>query len=132
MSHPEQPSGGGSTGAIAEPSTMNGTSGGSLAEFAAQHGLTKSAARPPLKKYLSDTWDRRNFIWAFASAKNISLYTDSRLGQVWQVLTPPLNARACYLLFRVPLHPRPLRAGVRVPSLSCTPGVLLGLAPPPF
>jgi teichoic acid transport system permease protein len=92
---------------------MNGTSGESLAEFAAQHGLTKSAARPPLKKYLSDTWERRNFIWAFASAKNISLYTDSRLGQVWQVLTPLLNAGVYYLIFGVLLHASRLGASVK-------------------
>lgn len=44
-------------------------------------------------------WARRNFIWAFASAKNISMYTDSRLGQVWQLLTPLLNAAVYYLIF---------------------------------
>src|SRR5258708_37489749 len=103
MSHPEQPSGGGSTGAIAEPSTMNGTSGGSLAEVAAQHGLTKSAARPPLKKYLSDTWDRRNFICAFASAKHISLYTDSRLGQVCQGPVRVRQPRGLYHDYSAPL-----------------------------
>jgi teichoic acid transport system permease protein len=81
---------------------MNNSS--SLSEFAAQHGLTKSAARPPLGKYSKSVWQRRNFIWAFASAKNISMYTESRLGQVWQILTPLLNAGVYYLIFGLLLN----------------------------
>lgn len=49
-------------------------------------------------------WARRNFIWAFASAKNISMYSQSRLGQVWQVLTPLLNAAVFYLIFGLLLN----------------------------
>ena len=70
-----------------------------LADYAARHGLRQSAARPPLPKYLKEVWDRRNFIWAFASAKNVSKHSDSRLGQIWQVLTPLLNAAVYYLIF---------------------------------
>ncbi|WP_254715026.1 ABC transporter permease [Actinomadura sp. NAK00032] len=72
---------------------------GSLADYAARYGLRQSAARPPLRKYIQDVWARRHFIWAFASAKNISMYSDSRLGQVWQLLTPLLNAAVYYLIF---------------------------------
>ncbi|WP_245623103.1 ABC transporter permease [Spirillospora albida] len=75
-----------------------------LADYAARHGLKQSAARPPLRKYIQDVWARRNFIWAFASAKNISMYTDSRLGQVWQLLTPILNVAVYYLIFGVLLN----------------------------
>ncbi|MFI0483964.1 ABC transporter permease [Actinomadura sp. 9N215] len=75
-----------------------------LADYAARHGLRQSAARPPLRKYLQSVWARRNFIWAFASAKNISMYTDSRLGQVWQLLTPLLNAAVYYLIFGLLLN----------------------------
>lgn len=94
MSHPERPSGGGRTAIVTKPE-----SGMSLAEFATAHGLKQSAARPPLGAYLRSVWQRRNFVWSFASAKNISLYTDSKLGQVWQVLTPLLNAAVYYLIF---------------------------------
>jgi teichoic acid transport system permease protein len=76
---------------------MNGNP--SLAEFAARNGLKQSAARPPIGTYIRQVWQRRHFIWAFASAKNISMYTESRLGQVWQVLTPLLNAAVYYLIF---------------------------------
>ncbi|MER7543108.1 ABC transporter permease [Actinomadura sp.] len=97
MSHPERlgSPGGESVDTIAEPFHVNET----LADYAARHGLRQSAARPPLRKYIQDVWARRNFIWAFASAKNISMYTDSRLGQVWQLLTPLLNAAVYYLIF---------------------------------
>lgn len=97
MSHPERlgTPGGESVGTIAEPPHVNET----LSDYAARHGLRQSAARPPLRKYLQSVWARRNFIWAFASAKNISMYTDSRLGQVWQLLTPLLNAAVYYLIF---------------------------------
>jgi teichoic acid transport system permease protein len=110
MSHPERPSGGGSVDIVAEP-PVNSSS--NLSEFAAQHGLTKSAARPALHHYLSSVWQRRNFIWAFASAKNISMYTESRLGQVWQVLTPLLNAGVYYLIFGLLLNASRLGASVK-------------------
>jgi teichoic acid transport system permease protein len=76
----------------------------SLAEFAAAQGLKQSAARPPMGSYINQLWQRRHFIWAFASAKNIAMYTESRLGQVWQVLTPLLNATVYYLIFGLLLN----------------------------
>ncbi|MFB4319006.1 ABC transporter permease [Actinomadura sp. 21ATH] len=103
MSHPERlsTSGGEPVGAIAEHPHMNGRSSESLAEFAARHGLTQSAARPSPRKYVRSLWQRRTFIWNFASAKTASTYTSSRLGQLWQVLTPLLNAAVYYLIFGV-------------------------------
>jgi teichoic acid transport system permease protein len=103
MSHPERlsASGGEPVGTIAEPPHMNGRSSESLAEFAARHGLTQSAARPSPRRYVQELWQRRTFIWAFASAKTTATYTSSRLGQLWQVLTPLLNAGVYYLIFGV-------------------------------
>nr|WP_119727159.1 ABC transporter permease [Thermomonospora amylolytica] len=103
MSHPERvgPTGGESVDTIAEPPALAGKSAESLAEFAARHGLTQSAARPPLRSYVRQLWQRRTFIWNFASAKSMSMYTSSRLGQVWQVLTPLLNAGVYFLIFGV-------------------------------
>lgn len=120
MSHPERlgASGGGTAGATVEPSYMNGNP--SLAEFATTQGLTQSAARPPLGSYVRQLWQRRHFIWAFASAKNISMYTESRLGQVWQVLTPLLNAAVYYLIFGVLLGTsRGLPHNTFIPFLVC-------------
>lgn len=83
---------------------MSGQTQGSLAEFAAHHGLKQSAARPPLRKYISNVWQRRQFIWQFATSKSVSMYTSSRLGQLWQVLTPILNAAVFYLIFGLLLN----------------------------
>jgi teichoic acid transport system permease protein len=67
--------------------------------LAARYGLTRSTARPSLREYVGLLWQRRHFIVAFATARNIAVYTSSRLGQLWQVLTPLLNAGVYFLLF---------------------------------
>ena len=72
-----------------------------LAELAAQHKLRPSAQRPALMAYMGKLWQRRHFIMAYATARNVSMYTDARLGQVWQVLTPLLNVAVYYLIFGV-------------------------------
>ncbi|WP_019629045.1 ABC transporter permease [Actinomadura atramentaria] len=84
---------------INDPARWNGTGGASLAEFAAQHGLRQSAARPSLPAYVKALWQRRTFVWNLASAKTAATYSGSHLGQVWQVLTPLLNAGVYYLIF---------------------------------
>ncbi|HEY2576006.1 MAG TPA: ABC transporter permease [Streptosporangiaceae bacterium] len=77
---------------------------GSLTELAKRHGLKPSAARPPLLEYIKRLWQRRFFITGFATARNVAMYTDARLGQVWQVLTPLLNAAVYYLIFGLILN----------------------------
>jgi hypothetical protein len=72
-----------------------------LAEMAAQYGLRPSSARPRLVPYLVKVWQRRHFILAYATARNVSMYTEARLGQLWQVLTPLLNSAVYYLIFGV-------------------------------
>ena len=59
-----------------------------LAELAAEYGLRPSSVRPGLVSYLKMVWQRRHFIVACATARNVSMYTEARLGQLWQVLTP--------------------------------------------
>jgi hypothetical protein len=58
--------------------------------MAAEYGLRPSSARPSLASYLRIVWQRRHFIVAYATARNVSMYTEARLGQLWQVLTPLL------------------------------------------
>jgi teichoic acid transport system permease protein len=70
-----------------------------LGQLAAQYGLKLSGARPTLRRYLAMLWQRRHFIVGYATARNISMYTDAKLGQIWQVLTPLLNAGVYYLIF---------------------------------
>src|SRR6266702_5352074 len=75
--------------------------GESLAEMAAQYGLRPSSARPRLVSYLVKVWQRRHFILAYATARNVSMYTEARLGQLWQVRTPLLNSAVYYLIFGI-------------------------------
>jgi teichoic acid transport system permease protein len=70
-----------------------------LSQLAAQHNLRLAGARPSLPKYVRALWQRRHFITGYATARNVSMYTDAKLGQIWQVLTPLLNAGVYYLIF---------------------------------
>ncbi|HEY3649849.1 MAG TPA: ABC transporter permease, partial [Streptosporangiaceae bacterium] len=72
-----------------------------LADLAARYGLRPSAARPGVLVYARQLWDRRHFIVGFATARNVAMYTEARLGQLWQVLTPLLNAAVYYLIFGI-------------------------------
>ncbi|MFE1802771.1 ABC transporter permease [Streptomyces sp. NPDC059517] len=71
------------------------------AALAARHGLTVSGARPTLSAYVRQLWARRHFITAFATAKLTAQYSQAKLGQVWQVATPLLNAAVYYFIFGV-------------------------------
>ncbi|MER5295488.1 ABC transporter permease [Streptomyces pharetrae] len=75
-----------------------------LAALAARHGLTVSGARPSLPQYVRQLWARRHFIAAFSTAKLTAQYSQAKLGQVWQVMTPLLNAAVYYLIFGVLLQ----------------------------
>jgi teichoic acid transport system permease protein len=70
-----------------------------LADLAARYRLRPSAARPGILAYAGQLWARRHFIMGFATARNVAMYTEARLGQLWQVLTPLLNAAVYYLIF---------------------------------
>ncbi|MEV6765393.1 ABC transporter permease [Streptomyces sp. NPDC051105] len=72
-----------------------------LAALAARHGLSVSGARPSLPAYVRQLWARRHFITAFATAKLTAQYAQAKLGQVWQVMTPLLNATVYYFIFGV-------------------------------
>ncbi|MGW0857618.1 ABC transporter permease [Streptomyces sp. NPDC002690] len=78
------------------PSADEGLSPAQLAE---KYGLTVSGARPGLVAYVRQLWGRRHFIMAFSRAKLTAQYSQAKLGQVWQVATPLLNALVYYLIF---------------------------------
>ena len=73
----------------------------SLAELAARYGLKPSAQRPTLGTYLRELAHRWSFIMGFATARNIAMYTEAKLGQLWQILAPILNAGVYFLIFGV-------------------------------
>ncbi|MEU6169216.1 ABC transporter permease [Streptomyces tanashiensis] len=72
-----------------------------LGALARRHGLSVSGARPSLPAYVRQLWSRRDFITAFATARLTAQFSQARLGQVWQVMTPLLNAAVYYLIFGV-------------------------------
>ncbi|KAB8195392.1 ABC transporter permease [Nonomuraea phyllanthi] len=72
---------------------------GSLAELARKYGLRPAIARPRPGVYLRQLWERRHFILTYATSRNVSRYSGSALGQLWQVVTPLLNAAIYYVMF---------------------------------
>ena len=87
-----------------EPAEGAGLPDKPLGEFAVDHGLALSSARPPALNYLRQLWHRRHFIGGLATALNVSMYTEARLGQLWQVLTPLLNVAVYFFVFGELLH----------------------------
>lgn len=69
--------------------------------MAAKYGLKQSGKRPPLVDYARFLWQRRHFITGYATAKNRSLYSNARLGQMWQLLTPILNVAVYFFVFGI-------------------------------
>ncbi|TDD18563.1 ABC transporter permease [Nonomuraea diastatica] len=77
-----------------------------LAKLAKRYGLRRAIARPRFPVYLRQLWQRRHFILTYATSRNVSKYSSSALGQLWQVLTPLLNAAIYYVMFGVVLGGR--------------------------
>jgi teichoic acid transport system permease protein len=86
-------------GAVAMNHPPPSDDGLSPAELAAKHGLTVSGARPSLPEYVRQLWSRRHFILTFSRAKLHAQYSQAKLGQIWQVATPLLNAAVYFLIF---------------------------------
>ncbi|MFH8474028.1 ABC transporter permease [Streptomyces sp. NPDC018000] len=93
-------------GAVALSTPPSADDGLSSAERAAKYGLTVSGARPGLFEYIRQLWGRRHFIMAFSRAKLTAQYSQAKLGQLWQVATPLLNALVYYLIFGLILGTR--------------------------
>ncbi|WP_336216572.1 ABC transporter permease [Nonomuraea sp. LPB2021202275-12-8] len=74
-----------------------------LAKLAERYGLRRAIARPRFPVYLRQLWERRHFILTYATSRNVSKYSSSALGQLWQVLTPLLNAAIYYVMFGIVL-----------------------------
>jgi teichoic acid transport system permease protein len=105
-----------------EPVTLSGAAspdeGLAPAELAARHGLSVSGARPGLAEYVRQLWGRRHFIVAFSQAKLTAQYSQAKLGQLWQVATPLLNAAVYFFIFGVILEAdRGMSREVYVPFL---------------
>jgi teichoic acid transport system permease protein len=68
---------------------------------ARQYGLIKAGGEIPLTTYIGQLWRRRYFINAFARSRIQAENARNRLGDIWLVLTPILNAAVFYLIFGV-------------------------------
>ncbi|MFC9294673.1 ABC transporter permease [Streptomyces sp. NPDC057011] len=105
-------------GALATSKPPSADAGLSPAELARKYGLSVSGARPGLVEYVRQLWGRRHFIMAFSRAKLVAQYSQAKLGQVWQVATPLLNALVYYLIFGLIMNAgRGMDKGVYIPFL---------------
>ncbi|MBB5936657.1 ABC transporter permease [Streptomyces zagrosensis] len=85
--------------AVAITSPPSPDDGLTPAELAQKYGLSVSGARVGLGEYVRQLWGRRHFILAFSQAKLTAQYSQAKLGQLWQVATPLLNALVYFLIF---------------------------------
>jgi teichoic acid transport system permease protein len=105
-------------GTVAVTAAPSPDEGLSAAGLAAKYGLSVSGARPSLGAYVRQLWGRRHFILAFSQAKLTAQYSQAKLGQLWQVATPLLNAAVYYLIFGLILHAsRGMSQDVYIPFL---------------
>ncbi|MEW2384533.1 ABC transporter permease [Micromonospora sp. NPDC047707] len=87
--------------AVADPD-----SGLTQAQLAARYGLSFAGDRPTLAAYMRQLWSYRHFIAAYANAKVVASFSTTRLGRIWQVLTPLTNAAVYFFIFGVILGTR--------------------------
>ncbi|MEU6098561.1 ABC transporter permease [Streptomyces sp. NPDC047079] len=105
-------------GGVAVSDRPSPDDGLTAAELAAKYGLSVSGARPGLADYVRQLWGRRHFILAFSQAKLTAQYSQAKLGQLWQVATPLLNAFVYYLIFGLILKAsRGMSHGTYIPFL---------------
>jgi teichoic acid transport system permease protein len=76
------------------------------AELARQYGLSAAGRLPSLVEYSRSLWAYRHFISAFASARVSAALGTTRLGMLWQVLTPLINAGVYYIIFGILINTR--------------------------
>lgn len=66
--------------------------------------LRSVSGRPPLGQYLKQLWHRRHFIWWDSRGKVAASTTDDRLGALWLILRPILDAAFYWLIFGLLLN----------------------------
>ncbi|GAA2619140.1 ABC transporter permease [Paractinoplanes durhamensis] len=89
---------------MAQTTVVEPYSGPTPKEQARKYGLSTAGRLPSLSEYTAQLWAYRHFIWEFASAKVSAALGNTRLGMIWQVLTPLFNAGVYYVIFGVLLN----------------------------
>lgn len=62
-------------------------------------GLSPIGVRPPLDQYLQELWGRRHFIWMDSRHRLATKHARHRLGRIWLVLRPVLDAALYFVVF---------------------------------
>jgi len=70
-----------------------------VADEAAARGLHRVGARSPLRTYLRQAWTRREFTFSMARYRVLADLEGNRLGVLWLVIKPSLNAVVYGLIF---------------------------------
>ncbi|MFI5486944.1 ABC transporter permease [Micromonospora echinaurantiaca] len=91
---------------MADTALADPDAGLTQAQLAARYGLRVAGVRPSLAEYSRRLWHYRHFISAYANAKLVASFSNAKLGQLWQVLTPLTNAAVYYLIFGLVLEQR--------------------------
>ncbi len=84
----------------------------SATELAEQYGLHRVGGRPGVRAYLTEVWERRDFITTMGSYRMALQTQQARFGAAWLVLKPALNALIYGLIFGV------LQGGNRPPDYA--------------
>ena len=71
------------------------------AQLAAAWGLARMGTRPPLGRYLVDTVRRSDFIMTMAAYRLRAMVAENRLGLVWYIIRPLLDAAIYGFIFGV-------------------------------
>jgi len=89
---------------MAQTTVVESYAGPSAKELARKYGLGAAGRLPSLPEYTRQLWAYRHFIWEFAGAKVSAALGNTRLGMIWQVLTPLFNAGVYYVIFGLLLN----------------------------
>lgn len=82
----------------------NGESNLNLISFVEDEHLKKLDVRLPFPRYISSLWSRRHFIGADVRAKAFSDNRDLRMGVLWSLIQPLLDALSYGIIFGVLLN----------------------------
>ena len=105
-------------GAVAVSAPPSPDDGLSPAELAAKYGLSVSGARPGLASTSGSCGAGATSSSPSRQAKLTAQYSQAKLGQLWQVATPLLNALVYFLIFGLILDGRPGHAARGATSRS--------------
>ncbi|UVY85068.1 ABC transporter permease [Brachybacterium sp. NBEC-018] len=61
--------------------------------------LSVIGTRPPLRLYIEQLWSRRHFIWFDSQRRAATQNSRNRLGNVWLMLRPMVDAAMYYVIF---------------------------------